>query len=360
MRDAYLILSIDPGTTTAAVLLNYETGQWKAIEKRGLTLRDIIRASLEEGIIIALATDKAKPPGLLRKARAWLGVPLITPRADMTLEEKRQLTRDDHVSSQHVLDALAAARHAQAYLKQHEAAERKRYAHHGASFTPTGFFKQPSPPPPEREAPLLPSPQPVRSSSSEIVTELHERIRFLEERVTHLKAERDRERARAAYYARLARSLLHQQARHESLDVSLLHQVKRIIGVTLPSGVHLGRRGEKVYLRDLGIILHLPQEARKEETRAGRRRMKRAVHALPSAKRREERTSHQPSSYTPPPPLRSSHTRSERDAVDHHEEHHERTSSERGADAYERLIKLIEAYRQERREAYTREEQQDA
>jgi len=214
--SSYYILGLDPGTTTAAAYLSYTRDAWDIEEGRGLSPREIIRHSLERGIIIALATDKARPPVVFRKLKAWLGVPIITPRHDLTREEKRRLLPTQARSlSHHAFDALAAAFYAKRILTRSEEAEARRYAHHGMIFTPQDFFKAPRK---DRDTSLSSPEESLRerkqtghshaaSHRNTPPQAWQEERQQLIQRIQQLTRELRETEARAAYYQHLARRI---------------------------------------------------------------------------------------------------------------------------------------------------------
>ena len=108
----YLIIGVDPGTTSALAALDLKGNIQKVISRKELGLAGIIRIILQWGYPAMLATDKSQPPRLLTQLSAKLGCPIYAPSEDLSRELKLYLTKDMEVKDDHQRDALVAALYA--------------------------------------------------------------------------------------------------------------------------------------------------------------------------------------------------------------------------------------------------------
>ncbi|NWF94664.1 MAG: DUF460 domain-containing protein [Candidatus Thorarchaeota archaeon] len=112
-KAEYFILGLDPGTTAAICLIDFE-GEIQLLESRkGLTRADIIRKVYERGIPVIIATDTLPVPHMIRKIAATLDTEIYTPGKPVPVSEKQETAREfSHkvrISNAHERDALAAA-----------------------------------------------------------------------------------------------------------------------------------------------------------------------------------------------------------------------------------------------------------
>ncbi|HDD70893.1 MAG TPA: DUF460 domain-containing protein [Candidatus Woesearchaeota archaeon] len=112
MRQITIIV-IDPGTTVGWAALSKDGRILAVKSKKGIAPDELTRQLRETGKVIMIGTDKAKIPGLISKISARFKAKIVSPRVDLSKEEKRELTKDLHCSNDHERDALAAARFAQ-------------------------------------------------------------------------------------------------------------------------------------------------------------------------------------------------------------------------------------------------------
>lgn len=104
----YLIIGIDPGTTTAyAVMdLNGKIVSIKSSKKFGE--RELIQEIMGLGKAIIIASDRKRAPSFVKKISSRLNAKLICPDHDLGGKEKKILTQNFKLLS-HKRDALAAA-----------------------------------------------------------------------------------------------------------------------------------------------------------------------------------------------------------------------------------------------------------
>ena len=100
-----IILGIDPGTTTAYAILDMH-GQIVATNSaKELGLNGLIKETLTYGTPIAVGTDKAKIPDLVKDYSAQTGARVIAPAEDLPAKDKIMLSGDNA----HIKDAIASA-----------------------------------------------------------------------------------------------------------------------------------------------------------------------------------------------------------------------------------------------------------
>jgi len=105
-----LFVGIDPGTTVGIAVLDAQS-KTRLVEthsERNFSYFDIVKRISERGEPVVVATDKAKPPAIVRRIAACFGARLYFPRRDMGLAEKTSLTKGFSIGDDHEADALAA------------------------------------------------------------------------------------------------------------------------------------------------------------------------------------------------------------------------------------------------------------
>ncbi|MEM0214533.1 MAG: DUF460 domain-containing protein [Archaeoglobaceae archaeon] len=105
----YLIAGIDPGTTTAVAIMDLAGNLISIRSKKEWNTSDVVQFITEHGKPVIIATDKKNPPDFVSKIRASFNAVLYTPREDLNVEKKRELTSNYKVLNDHERDALAAA-----------------------------------------------------------------------------------------------------------------------------------------------------------------------------------------------------------------------------------------------------------
>ncbi|MFN3384522.1 MAG: DUF460 domain-containing protein [Archaeoglobaceae archaeon] len=105
----YLIAGIDPGTTTAVALIDLSGNLISIKSKKDWSLADVIEFINSNGKPVIIATDKKNPPDFVNKIRASFNAILYSPKEDLSLEKKRELTSKFNFLNDHERDALASA-----------------------------------------------------------------------------------------------------------------------------------------------------------------------------------------------------------------------------------------------------------
>ncbi|HMA06100.1 MAG TPA: DUF460 domain-containing protein [Methanomicrobiales archaeon] len=105
----YLIVGIDPGTTTAVAAVDLEGNLLHLSSGRQRSMADIVETLYQAGKPLVVASDVSVMPfSVERVRRAFSAVP-FTPREDRTGEEKQALTEGFSYGNLHERDALSAA-----------------------------------------------------------------------------------------------------------------------------------------------------------------------------------------------------------------------------------------------------------
>ncbi len=116
MREL-LIVGVDPGTTLGYAVLDTQGRILRTRASKQLELNSLLEEVVRLGSILAIGTDKKKVPGLVEKAAAAVRARVVSPREDLAVTEKDELTMGCAVSTEHEKDALAAALYAHKELE---------------------------------------------------------------------------------------------------------------------------------------------------------------------------------------------------------------------------------------------------
>jgi predicted RNase H-like nuclease (RuvC/YqgF family) len=113
-----LFVGIDPGSEVGLAVIdaNSRTRHVEAVSRRHFSYSEIVDFLSKKGEPLVVATDKAKPPLLVRKVAAAFGARLFNPLADMKLAEKKEIAKGFSLKNDHEVDALAAAIYAKQYF----------------------------------------------------------------------------------------------------------------------------------------------------------------------------------------------------------------------------------------------------
>ncbi|MEM4156207.1 MAG: DUF460 domain-containing protein [Archaeoglobaceae archaeon] len=113
----YLIAGIDPGTTTAVAIMDLGGNLISIRSKKDWNASEVIEFITEHGKPVIVATDKKNPPDFVSKIKASFNAVLHSPKEDLNVDKKRELTSDYKILNDHERDALAAAIDAFNYYK---------------------------------------------------------------------------------------------------------------------------------------------------------------------------------------------------------------------------------------------------
>lgn len=109
MSKRYLIAGVDPGTTTAVAIMDLAGNLLSIRSKKDWSASEVIEFITQHGMPVIIATDKKNPPEFVSKIKASFNAVLHSPKEDLNVEKKRELTAEYRVLNDHERDALAAA-----------------------------------------------------------------------------------------------------------------------------------------------------------------------------------------------------------------------------------------------------------
>ncbi|BAI60209.1 conserved hypothetical protein [Methanocella paludicola SANAE] len=247
-RD-YIIVGVDPGTTTAVAILDLNGRLVEVTSSRVSSIPDIIEHISEKGRPVVIATDVVPPPGAVEKIKRAFKAVLFTPNERIPVEEKVRLARPLGYSNDHERDALAAAVKAfNTYKNKFAQIDKKTPSHLDANDVKAlaiegkpiemALDMLTAPPAPERpRGAILPETEPDAK-----LEELRARLKQKEEQVENLRS----------YMGDLRRDMKHLELRVSSQD--------RIIRNLKSKGIDDVRRTREITIRD-GEIARLKKES---------------------------------------------------------------------------------------------------
>lgn len=116
-RKPFIIVGVDPGISTGIAALDLRGRPVLALSRRGMDREEVVELIRSHGIPVMVATDVNPAPDFVRKLAGMLRVPLYTPPASLSVEEKREIFEKlaqrypglRRIADSHVRDAFAAA-----------------------------------------------------------------------------------------------------------------------------------------------------------------------------------------------------------------------------------------------------------
>ena len=105
----YIIVGLDPGTTTGIAALNLSGELVDLISSRAMSSSDVIEWIAARGRPLVVATDVFPTPGSVEKVKRAFNAVLYSPGGDIPAEEKIALGKEFGYKNDHERDALAAA-----------------------------------------------------------------------------------------------------------------------------------------------------------------------------------------------------------------------------------------------------------
>ncbi|RPI08438.1 MAG: DUF460 domain-containing protein, partial [Actinobacteria bacterium] len=108
-RPRYLIVGIDPGTTTAIAALDLDGRLVHLFSSRQASMSDIIEQLYRTGKPLVIATDVSPMPFSVEKIRRAFSAVGYTPRQDRSVEDQLEFVAGYTYGNIHERDALAAA-----------------------------------------------------------------------------------------------------------------------------------------------------------------------------------------------------------------------------------------------------------
>ena len=108
-RRDHVIVGIDPGTTTAAAVVDVHGEVLDVLSTRTADTADVIEWVIERGRPIVVAADVEPMPETVEKIRRSFEAAAWEPHRDLPVDEKKHRTREEGYDDDHQRDALAAA-----------------------------------------------------------------------------------------------------------------------------------------------------------------------------------------------------------------------------------------------------------
>ncbi|MDD1678911.1 MAG: DUF460 domain-containing protein [Methanomicrobiales archaeon] len=236
-RPRYLIVGIDPGTTTAIAAIDLEGNLVRTESSRQTSMAETIETLYHLGKPLVIASDVQQMPYTVEKIRRAFQAIGYTPHQDRTVEEKQELTAGSRYANVHERDALAAALDAlrqyrnklQNIMKRvpsgYDLDEVRAGIIRGQSLEQILGVKEPAKPEESREV-LVPA---ADGKRDERVTGLEGQVKRLKEFVTELQAdqkEKEREITRLQKRLHRERSTQDQHMRRDTEIVRRDHLIQ--------------------------------------------------------------------------------------------------------------------------------------
>ncbi|MEM5810925.1 MAG: DUF460 domain-containing protein [Candidatus Aenigmatarchaeota archaeon] len=113
------MVAVDPGITTGIAILDAYGNILDIYSKRDMSRAEIINHILKFGKPVVMSSDVKIVPSSVEKVATKLGCILYSPDASLSLNEKRELTKENYhiLKNDHEVDALAAAIKAWKYYR---------------------------------------------------------------------------------------------------------------------------------------------------------------------------------------------------------------------------------------------------
>lgn len=109
VKPRYLIVGIDPGTTTAFAALDLDGNLLHLTSSRQMNMADVIEALYKVGKPLIVATDVQEMPYSVEKIRRAFSAIAFVPKQDVSVDTKVELTAPFPYTNDHERDALSAA-----------------------------------------------------------------------------------------------------------------------------------------------------------------------------------------------------------------------------------------------------------
>jgi len=108
-KPRYLIVGIDPGTTTAVAALDLDGNLMHIASSRQMNMGDVVESLYRVGKPLIIASDVQEMPYSVEKVRRAFSAVAYTPKQDVSVETKIELTSAFSYTNDHERDALSAA-----------------------------------------------------------------------------------------------------------------------------------------------------------------------------------------------------------------------------------------------------------
>src|SRR5512136_18907 len=108
-KPRYLIVGIDPGTTTAVAALDLDGHLLHLASSRQMNMGGVVESLYRVGKPLIVASDEQEMPYSVEKVRRAFSAVSYTPKQDVSVETKIELTSAFSYTNDHERDALSAA-----------------------------------------------------------------------------------------------------------------------------------------------------------------------------------------------------------------------------------------------------------
>jgi uncharacterized protein len=109
IKPRYLIVGIDPGTTTAVAALDLDGNLLHLASSRQMNMAGVIESLYKVGKPLIIATDVQEMPYSVEKIRRAFSAIAFVPKQDVSVDTKVELTSPFPYANDHERDALSAA-----------------------------------------------------------------------------------------------------------------------------------------------------------------------------------------------------------------------------------------------------------
>jgi predicted RNase H-like nuclease (RuvC/YqgF family) len=109
IKPRYLIVGIDPGTTTAVAALDLDGNLLHLASSRQMNMAGVIESLYKVGKPLIIATDVQEMPYSVEKIRRAFSAIAFVPKQDVSVDTKVELTAPFPYANDHERDALSAA-----------------------------------------------------------------------------------------------------------------------------------------------------------------------------------------------------------------------------------------------------------
>ncbi|KYC44682.1 MAG: hypothetical protein APG12_01616 [Candidatus Methanofastidiosum methylothiophilum] len=117
IKDKYVIVGVDPGTTVGLSVLDLEGKVLAIISKRSFSMSDVKEEIRKYGYPLIFASDVHPPSGFIEKLSTSFDSILYVPPLSIPVREKNELSKDHETTNAHERDALSAALKAYLHYK---------------------------------------------------------------------------------------------------------------------------------------------------------------------------------------------------------------------------------------------------
>lgn len=104
-----LIVGIDPGTTSSYAVLDIEGNLVELRSARQIGMNSLISSVMSLGKVLLVGCDKKSVPVFVEKFARSVGAKVVRPFEDMSIDYKRELTKNIKCGDYHERDSLASA-----------------------------------------------------------------------------------------------------------------------------------------------------------------------------------------------------------------------------------------------------------